>query len=145
MRAKELMIGDWVLCDMNAQSDYEFDNVDYQPYQIANGEDIDYAIENNKIGDADVYQPIPLTSELLEANGFKKFNFHDIEGQHQWSWWHDTLTSMSLWCRELNDDPKDGWMIRIESPLATCCHKVEHVHELQQTLRVCKIEKEIEL
>ena len=91
----------------------------------------------------DEIQPIPLTSELLEYNGFKKFNFHDIEGQHQWSWWLDTLTSVSLWCRELNDDPKDGWMIRIESPLATCCHKVEYVHELQQTLRTCKIEKEI--
>lgn len=34
MSPKELMIGDWVLCDTNAQSDDEFDNVNYQPYRI---------------------------------------------------------------------------------------------------------------
>ena len=62
-------------------------------------------------------KPIPLTAEQLERNGFKKTKFYlgNIEGQHQWTWWNDTLTPVSLWCRELNDDPKNGWMIRIDS------------------------------
>lgn len=87
--------------------------------------------------------PIEITPEILEGNGFKKFDFHGIQGQHQWTWWYDTRTSVSLWCRELNDDPKDGWMIRIDSSLATCCDKIEHVHQLQQVLRLCHINKEI--
>ena len=44
---EDLMIGDWVLMDLNYDSDYEFDNVNYQPYQIKTGEDIDLAIESN--------------------------------------------------------------------------------------------------
>ena len=90
-------------------------------------------------------EPIPLTAEILERNGFRKFNFRNIEDQHQWTWWLDTQTNVSLWTRELKDDPKDGWMIRIESPLASCCCKIEHIHHLQHALRLCKIEKEIEL
>lgn len=135
MKANELMIGDWVkqkhsglllmVCAVNP------------PYINAESEDGQFL--------EDTIEPIPLTAALLERNGFKKFGFHDIEGQHQWSWWIDTLTSISLWCRELNDDPKEGWMVRIESPLVSCCHKVEYVHELQQTLRTCKIEKEIKM
>ena len=46
-------------------------------------------------------------------------------------------------CRELADDPGDGWMVRIESPDATCCRRVESVHELQHALRLCGVEKEI--
>lgn len=90
-------------------------------------------------------EPIPLTPEILDRNGFRKFDFNNIENQHQWTWWLDTLTNVSLWCRELNDDPKDGWMIRIESPLASCCLKIEHIHQMQHALCLCNIDKEIEL
>ena len=89
--------------------------------------------------------PIPLTPEILEKNGFKKSIFRDIEGQHQWSWWRDTLTVVTLWMRELNDNPTDGWMIRIESTPAACCLKISSVHELQHCLKLCGIEKEIVL
>lgn len=93
----------------------------------------------------DYLDPIPLTPEILEKNGFKKSIFRDIEGQHQWSWWRDTLTVVCLWMRELNDNPTDGWMIRIESTPAACCLKILSVHELQHTLKLCGIEKEIVL
>lgn len=93
----------------------------------------------------DYLEPIPLSCEILEKNGFKKHGLKDIVGQHEWSLWLDTLSYISLWCRELNDDPKDGWMIRIESPLAACCHKIEHVHEMQNTLRIFGINKDIKL
>lgn len=96
--------------------------------------------EEGQFYEGDV-EPIPLAKEIFEQNGFKKFNFHDIEGQHQWTWWLDTLTSVSLWCRELNDNPKEGWMVRIDSPLTSHCSKVEFLHQLQQTLRLCRIEK----
>ena len=134
MKKEELMIGDWVWNTHNRQNE--------QVQEIGSGL---VMLDYNDLYEYDEINPIPITSELLEQNGFKKFKLRDIEGQHQWSWWSDTLTSVSLWCRELKDDPKDGWMIRIDSPLATCCHKVEYVHELQHTLRTCKIEKEVKL
>lgn len=134
MKPNELMIGDWVYNTHNRK-----------PEQVCEIMERMVMLDYNDLYDYDEIEPIPLTAALLERNGFKKFGFHDIVGQHQWSWWIDTLISISLWCRELNDDPKEGWMVRIESPLVSCCHKVEYVHELQQTLRTCKIEKEIKL
>ena len=135
MKANELMIGDWVLCDINAQSDYEFDNVNYQPYQIENGEDIDYSIEKNMIGDDDVYQPMPLTKEILEKNGFKQIGKKFIWG-------------------EIDDDfieitPSINNSYRIKVSVAdlriSCSIWCSYVHQLQHALRLCGIEKTIEL
>jgi len=72
LEAKDLMVGDWVLKDMNYQEeDPMYTKTDYQPYQILSGEDIDIAYESNCLGDAGVYLPIPLTKEILEKNGFE--------------------------------------------------------------------------
>ena len=54
-------------------------------------------------------------------------------------------TFVSLWCRELKDDTKEGWMLRIESPITSARTKIEYVHELQHALRLCGIKKEIEI
>lgn len=91
----------------------------------------------------DEVQPIPLTPELLELYGFKKSNFASIEGQHMWTWWKDTLTSVSLWCRELGDDTKDGWMVRVQSPISSICTRIDYVHELQHALPLCGISIDI--
>ena len=74
------MIGDWVLKDMNySEEDPLYTKLDYRPYQIMSGEDIDLACETNCIGDADVYQPIPLTPEILEMNGFtENYRYDDL-------------------------------------------------------------------
>lgn len=140
MKATDLMIGDWV--EVTQEGEKHFAKV-----QMIDGYG-DNATADECVCDAIYYgidelKPIPLTPEILEKNGFKKFDFMNIKGQHQWSFWIDTLTSVSLWCRNLNDDPNEGWMFRIESPLASCCHKIESVHELQHALRLCGIEKEI--
>lgn len=78
---EELMIGDWVLMDLNHDSDYEFDNVNYQPYQIKTGEDIDMATETNMMATDAIYRGIQITHELLEKNGYK-FNhlWYEKEG-----------------------------------------------------------------
>lgn len=132
MKENELMIGDWI-----------YNNNFPRRVTAINGSLV--SMGSGSCKDIKHLDPILLTPEILEKNGFKKFGFLNIEGQHQWSWWLDTLTSVTLWCRELKDDTKDGWMIRIESPLATCCLKVEYVHELQHALRLSGIEKKIEL
>lgn len=78
---EDLMIGDLVLMDLNYDSDYEFDNVNYQPYQIKTGEDIDMATETNMIATDAIYRGIQITHELLEKNGYK-FNhlWYEKEG-----------------------------------------------------------------
>lgn len=132
MKANELMIGDWVY-DTLSQTDIK---VNRGCFEINPLNGICYA-ENLIL--------IPLTAEMLEKNGFKKFNFRGSAWQHEWTWRNNTLTNVSLWCREPNDNTKDGWMIRIESPTSSLCVKVEFLHQLQHALRLCGIEKEIEL
>ena len=78
---EDLMIGDLVLMDLNYDSDYKFDNVNYQPYQIKTGEDIDMATETNMMATDAIYRGIQITHELLEKNGYK-FNhlWYEKEG-----------------------------------------------------------------
>ena len=78
---EDLMIGDWVLMDLNYDSNYEFDNVNYQPYQIKTGEEIDMATETNMMATDAIYRGIQITHELLEKNGYK-FNhlWYEKEG-----------------------------------------------------------------
>lgn len=138
MNTSELMVGNWVMTTIQ--------NFRNHPIKIVGIEREFFSIADNVVEmriRPHQIEPIPITVELLEANGFKKFKFHDIEGQHKWQWWLDTLTSVSLWCRELNDDNKDGWMIRVESRDASCCCKIESIHELQHTLQLFKIDKGI--
>ena len=125
MKAEEFMIGDWV-----SPLGHPGVRVQVRPEDYVN------LME---------YEPIPLTPEILEKNGFKKHDMRVVEGQHEWSWWQDTLTLVSLWCRELEDNPEDGWMVNINSPYASCRCKVEYSHQLQHALRLCGIKKEIVL
>ena len=134
MKENELMIGDWVYNSRNHKNE-----------RVGGVGERWLMLDYNDVYEYEEIELIPLTPEILEKNGFMRFDFCGIEGGHQWSLWIDNLTSVTLWCRELNDNPKDGWMIRVESQLATCCYKIESVHQLQQTMRLCKINKEIEL
>ena len=138
MKANELMIGDWVLCDENAQGEYEFDNVNYQPYQIKNGEDIDYAIERNLTGDADVYQPIPLTAEILEKNGWE---YSEYTGDEMFTWPLDDDIEMPF--RLVVDYNGNKYWITVG--VGNYLTPINYVHELQHALRLCGIEKDITL
>ena len=103
MEAKELMIGDWVLIGNNH----------IRVTSLQEGKDYVEA------------QPIPLTAEILEKNGF------DCN--------HDAKTSIDLVyhdCARITEYGEevleDGKMIRF-------------VHELQHALRLCGIDKTIEI
>ena len=126
------MIGDWV-----------FNTHNRKPEQVQEIRERMVMLAYNDLYEYDEIEPIPLTAEILENNGFINYDIEHIAGQHKWSWWRDRGTLVSLWCRELNDDPRDGWMVRIESYDATCCYRVESVHDFQHALRLCGVEKEI--
>lgn len=133
MTREELMIGDWVLKDMNfLEDDPMYTQTDYQPYQIITGEDIDLACEANWLGD-DVYQPIPLTLEILEKNGFVKSKYGDLTLELD-----DALGTTEIVLVPTYDEAYYWW--RINNELIT---KIKSIHELQHVLRLCRIDKVI--
>ena len=131
MKPNELMIDNWVLKDINHfEEEPMYARLDYRPYQIKNGSDIDLALETNCIGDDSVYQPIPLTTEILENSGFEKCWDEDIMLM--------VFDSIQI---EVGDNYKryqhEGMYLR---GIKHCLH---YVHELQHALKLCGIGKEI--
>ena len=113
IRCRALMVGDWC-CDRHGF-----------PMQITNvGDDYAYATFEGNEGDPwefddkdDQPKPIPLTSEILEKNGWW-FNTEDM-------WLHDEVE----FCIE-------KWDGRFQCYDITDI-KLDSVHQLQQTLRLC--------
>lgn len=124
MKAKELMIGDWV-------------QVAGTPTQIrvidAQDETITY--NNGRFGSlkevTEYLQHIPLTPEILKQNGWKKCN-GDLYA-------FMTETAAPL-CMEWNDSNKALFINDGLVPNPIC-----NIHQLQHALRLCGIEKEITL
>lgn len=133
MRTNELMIGDWVKTN-----------------------DIYKAIKNVKVYDISQYsvqdeitnqwimchyiEPIPLTAEILEANGFKDIGdeIFQLEEKPFWCW--VDFMNHQYGC-EFDTSTYE-------------CESSEHrlklyglpsVHELQHALKLCGIDKKIEL
>ena len=126
MKVNELQIGDWV---------YESKRSQFPMQVIAIFEDGDLYLdfEGNE-GDAweckaDEVVPIPITAEILEKNGIK--NTIDI---YKWEYGDKSIDIMLRW-----------EVYRIQGGKGGCkCHII-YVHELQQALRLCRIDKEIKL
>lgn len=142
MIAEELMIGDWVHLP-SIMSDEVFP---IQVYEILN-DGVKYICGGKKMQVRyEQIQPIPLTVEILEKNGFEKFPFHHIKNQHVWSFHQDMRIFVDLSTRKLNDNPVNGWSISISSTCTSeMIHKIDYVHELQHALKFSKIDKKIEL
>lgn len=81
--------------------------------------------------------PIPLTPEILEKNGFKK----DTGGEECWSSKIGWLTP-----HEYDDNFKEkSWEVELFGKPNSFDGVITYVHELQHILRLCEIDKEIEL
>lgn len=133
MKPNELMIGDWVYYKGKEQMPSRVISIGGNSIKFDNGTPQDW------MSDAKNFTPIPLTEEILEKIGFLEFMPHNWqividdtmielrEPEHNMAIWldwekHDTGTYAS-------------YML----PAPNC------VHELQHALRLCNIEKEIEL
>ena len=145
MRIEDLMVGDWVICT------YPSINKPVKVMEIKTVSDEELKAVINNDGIRLVFRrtyidPIPLTPEILEKNGFGKFDFPDIEKQHKWFLRLDTLSYISLWTRELNDNSSSGWMCNIEKQSAVSgCFMIVYTHELQHLLKLVGINKEIQI
>ena len=136
------MIGDWVnfLIDIEGgDTEYDPKNEIYQPMQIVNltawGNN-DGEVEDAKgtINDIDQVKPIPLTAEILEKNEF--WCEHNVgyvmeEGEYE--------IIYDLWDHKLRILKNREQILNLEYFDEMC------VHELQHALRLCNIEKEIEI
>lgn len=137
MKASELMVGDWV---------YAIDDNGEKHPCRANSLEYDYT---NKRGDfcVDFYgtgyeaewpditfnvEPIPITPEILEKNGFER-DFED----GSLIWVDEQDVTEIVWVGTILTIHGENGHLELD----TCMY----VHELQHALRLCGIDKEIDL
>lgn len=133
MKATDLMLGDWV---------YAIDTMGGAHRCIAKVLELG---ENPylKVGiwgefhKYELLEPLPLTPEILEKNGFKEYG--------DTGWW---LVAEDYYDIHIYERSDSVWLYRYESAELDTPHTqttIGHVHELQHALRLCGIEKEIVL
>lgn len=116
MKASELMIGDWV--KLSKGNWFENRKVELI--------DIEMIAESVYLA-----EPIPLTPKILEKNGWMKIAVDGVFYPKQ-------LKGELPWIGYATNE--DSWRFRIRD----FC-EINYVHELQHALRLCGIEKEIEI
>ena len=140
MKANELMIGDWVMCFGAPHKVVGIRTDAFYPYIKTDISDTWY-----EEGMEDLAEPIPLTPEILEKNGFNKpqdagdgtlicgitigpykLTFQSVFG----------LPILTIENVVDNDNNHTCLVIKDE---------IYNVHKLQHALRLCGIEKEIVL
>jgi hypothetical protein len=125
MKANELMIRDWVANPINGK-----------PMRVMS---LTRDVELGLSGFYDEVDPIPLTAEILEKNGFVEFMPHNwqIVINNIMIELRETEHNMAIWL-DWGERYRDVYASYI-LPSPNC------VHELQHTLRLCNINKKIEL
>lgn len=130
MRVCELMVGDLVLHDGKV---IRVDAVHKRKIGYHNTKDKLTWLFSGQ------FEPIQLTHEILEKNGFENqgFRHHDeYDGIND----RVVLSNYKDYMNSANE-----WYVRIDSEdycsIARC--ELTYVHELQHILRLCKIDKEI--
>lgn len=124
MDKKTLMIGDWVYNTHNKQNE--------QVQEIGNGL---VMLDYNDIYEYDEIEPIPLTSEILEKNGFEyKEREIGMYGVTTAPHYICDGVPFEVFC---DGEPFAIWF---KEPI-----NIKYIHQLQQALKLCGITKEIRL
>ena len=139
MKANELMIDDWVFIRMNhTTKDYkEGDFIPHRvigalhPYRRNERWTVDIVTIESNENQEDFATPIPLTPEILEKNGCTRYG--------------KVYANLQQWVLKDGDKRKSFVQdVRTGEGNITDCW-INYVHEFQHALKLCKIEKEIEL
>lgn len=131
MWAKELMIGDLVHLYVNNEGitneDVKVVTLCEDSITILNkfGVDEEYR-EDDVIDGVSAITPVPLTEEMLKANGFK---YKEIDNE----WWHYDEFPFSDF--QIGYEDEDDKCVIFD--FGTTNIKVNYVHELQHALRLC--------
>ena len=127
MKATDLMIGDWVV-----NTEFGKNKID----KIETLEPRRVWLEHGKTYVPIEYiEPIPLTTEILEKNGFVKDEKDD--NMYYWNW------SVIDDCMSYDKETSKVRIFYVSG--LTFVKILQYVHELQHALRLCEIKKEIEL
>lgn len=134
MKVEEFMIGDWV--NLNFDVDYKTGKSIYAPVQITGINkdgtvDVNFTYDKSESmqdrWDLKLIEPILLTSEIMEKNGYKRglliHEYKISDGLH-----YDLESGLLLFGYEY------GTVLEI---------KCNYVHELQHVLKLCGIENDI--
>lgn len=150
MKANELMIGDIVTFQSSLDEAaipirVEIVGIGYQDkgeeneclVRIDNDEACDIIdIEDEVVG-------IPITPEILEKNGFEKREVRILAGSKTHYCIVDDYFELAI--NEYTDSIWEVEYTNIEAHFPLIRNLVGYVHELQHALRLCGIDKEIEL
>lgn len=132
MKIQELTIGNWV-CIAKPHKITGMQICDGVPCIQTDYTDTYYAIDN--------YEPIPLTIEILEKNGFEKSYDEILEMQYYRS--QDKTIQITHFSNSVNKD----WYVHIDNDcydsIGSC--DIQYVHELQNLLTLCNLDIEITL
>lgn len=138
MKETDVMLGDWVACHGTYRriQSLEFDNTEEEKCWF-------WSDEDNALCLLSEHDPIPLTPEILEKNGFLYKKLTGIGGDSEiWRLADDYFDiDMYEWSDSI-------WVFRydcIEMSLPHTQVTMSYVHELQRALKDCGIEKEIVL
>ena len=121
MELKNLMIGDWVI-------------VNNSPCKICSiNEHCVFTEKGTSYYSMEEIEAIPITTEILEKNGFGFVKSYDIRSVWNGQWIYKGL-ELATCC--FNRD--DNWpcFINIDDSNIKC----EYVHQLQHALRLCKLD-----
>lgn len=137
MKAIELMIGDWV-AQKHSGLLLKVSEV-RPPYIIADGEDGQFH--------EDTLEPIPLTAELLEQNGFVTKDKPDYWAGYRSYTYKYSKGSTGLTFRLFHDTGKYEWSGKCEISLNSLPYRFrfEYLHVLQHILKICHIDKKIKV
>ena len=127
MKANELMIGDWVK--------FPTSDLFHKVYAVQ-GKSV--KIDKQYWHKADNLEPVPLTAEILEKNGWLYQEYPDDE---KFIWPVDNEIEMPFWLLV----GMDGNRYWVTVGICELMCPINYVHELQHALRLCGVEKEIEL
>ena len=142
MKVKELMIGDWF------HNNYTNENYQVWPTFLSQatnfGKRMDATFEDINIS------PIPLTSEMLERNGFERVPQPGCASPYHWMLEkYEEETDGLLFRIKAFNNPFGGMFVSIDNPSAcetiSFGKQIKFVHELQHALQLCEIELEIKL
>jgi hypothetical protein len=146
MKANKLMIGDWVFCTYPSINKpvrvAEIRTVSDNELKIVVYDDGIRLVLNETYMD-----PIPLTPEILEKNEWKhEFDKTDymvkydlaVEGKDCWMMWAVKEHNLDI---QRQDEKLDMYNLKVQRVCMPC----DFVHQLQHALRLCGIEKTIEL
>ena len=124
------MIGDWVL----------FGNEPHKVLSVDSENAVFLDLEYNLIH-VDLIKPVPITQEILKKNGFRTGMYSYLElGDSEWLEYYHHECRLRMWWGGL-----DEWENHSQRKEIIFQCSVSYVHELQHALRLCNINKEIEL